>query len=337
MTARTVVPAGTLVATAFLAGLALTACDGLSAMAGFQRAEGTFERRLSVSGAASVDISTGSGAVIVRSGPAGSVVVQGRVTAHDGFGSSIDPDERVRRIAANPPVEQSGREIRIGRIDDEDLRQNVSIAYTVTVPAETSLVSRTGSGSQDVEGLRGAIEITAGSGSIHVTDAGGSVRASTGSGAIVADRVAGTFDANAGSGSIQGTGVNGAVTVKTGSGRITVSQTGPGDVHASAGSGSIELSGVRGGVRAATGSGSLTVRGEQISDWDLSTSSGSVAVELSGAPAFTLDAHSSGGRIETSYPVTVTGTMERNALRGSVNGGGPLLRLRTSSGSIRLR
>ena len=106
-------------------------------------------------------------------------------------------------------------------------------------------------------------------------------------------------------------------------------------MDASAGSGSIELSGVRGGVRASTGSGSLTVRGEQTSDWRLSTSSGSVTVELDGTPAFDLDA--SGGRIDTAFPVSVTGRMSRRELRGAVNGGGPLLRIHTSSGRISLR
>jgi DUF4097 and DUF4098 domain-containing protein YvlB len=105
----------------------------------------------------------------------------------------------------------------------------------------------------------------------------------------------------------------------------------------SSSSGSIDVAGVKGGLRASTASGPLRVQGEQTSDWRLSTSSGSVTIELGGKPAFALDAHSSSGRIDTQYPVAVSGLIGRRELRGSVNGGGPLLQVRTSSGSIRIR
>jgi DUF4097 and DUF4098 domain-containing protein YvlB len=131
--------------------------------------------------------------------------------------------------------------------------------------------------------------------------------------------------------------VKGGITVKTGSGSVVVSQASGGQVEASSGSGSIDLSGLRGGVRASTSSGTLRVQGEQTSDWRLSSSSGSVTIELSGKPAFSLDAHSSSGRIDTQYPITVVGLVDRRELRGTVNGGGPLLQVRTSSGGIRIR
>jgi DUF4097 and DUF4098 domain-containing protein YvlB len=177
----------------------------------------------------------------------------------------------------------------------------VSVSYTLVVPAETALVSSTGSGSQEISGLRERVEVQTGSGSIRVRDASSDVRASTGSG------------------------------------RIEVFKNGKGDVDVSTGSGSIEVSGVLGGLRASTGSGSLQVEGEQTSDWRLSTSSGSIQIHLSGKPAFDLDAASSSGSIQTAYPVTVSGKISRRELRGPVNGGGPLLHLRTSSGGIRIR
>lgn len=97
------------------------------------------------------------------------------------------------------------------------------------------------------------------------------------------------------------------------------------------------MTGLRGGLRASTSSGTLRVEGEPTSDWRLSSSSGSVTIALAGKPAFALDAHSNSGRIDTNYPITVTGTIDRRELRGSVNGGGPLLHVRTSSGGIRIR
>jgi hypothetical protein len=316
-----------------LALLASTACDGALVFARMPRAEGTFERALNVTGQVDLDVSTGSGQIVIRR----QVRIEGRVSASEGrtFGrSSLTADERVRRVTDAPPIEQNGNAIRIGRIDDEDLR-NVSISYTITVPPATSLTSQTGSGSQEIEGIDGAVIVRAGSGAIRVRDAGSDVRASTGSGDITIEGVRGDFSGRAGSGSIEATSIAGAVTVHTGSGRIRVAQTGTGDVEASAGSGSIDLSGVRARVRASAASGSLTISGEHTAEWRLSTASGHVDVQLDGRPAFDLDAR--GGRIDTRYPLTVNQMSDRRELRGSVNGGGPLLSVRTSSGRISIR
>lgn len=289
-------------AAAFGAALVLSQACGLSAAVMDQRAEGTFDRTLNVAGRVDLDVTTGSGRIEVRAGQTDRVEIHGRITASDWSlrGGKLSPEERVKRLQANPPIEQTGNRIRIGRITDEDLR-NVSVSYTLVVPAQTTLVSSTGSGSQEISGLRERVEAQTGSGSIRVRDASGDVRASTGSGGI------------------------------------EVFKNGKGDVDVSTGSGSIEVSGVHGGLRASTGSGSLQVEGEQTSDWRLSSSSGSIQIQLSGKPAFDLDAASSSGSIDTAYPVTVSGRVSKRELRGPVNGGGPLLHLRTSSGGIRIR
>lgn len=304
-----------------------------------QQAAGSFSRTLTVSGPVDLEVSSGSGRIEVRTGQTGRVEVSGRITAGNWgvFSSRSSAEEAVRRVEANPPVEQSGNRIRIGRLDEAWLLPHVSISYLLVVPADTALVSKTGSGSHLIEGVRGMVTASSGSGAIHVRDAGGDVRATTGSGSILAEMVGGSLSAGTGSGAIDGVNVKGGISVKTGSGSVHVSQAGGGPVDASSGSGSIHLTGLHGSVRASTSSGTLNVQGEQTSDWRLSTSSGNVTIELAGRPAFALDAHSSSGRIDTQYPVTVSGTIGRRELRGSVNGGGPLLHVRTSSGGIRIR
>jgi hypothetical protein len=325
-------------AAVLLASVALGAHD--VALAGEQRAEGGFERTLTVGVGADLEVRTGSGRIEVRHGEAGRVQIAARIVANDGWGggrSGLSPEERVRRIEANPPVTQTGNHVRIGVLEDDDLLRNVSISYTISVPPDTAVDSRTGSGSIEIEGLRRDVDAHSGSGSIRIRDAGGDVTAETGSGSITAERIGGAFAGRSGSGSIRGTGVAGAITAHTGSGSIEVSQDGAGDVSATSGSGSIVLSGVRGGVQASTASGTVRVAGQQTAAWELASSSGGIVVELAGQPKFTLDARTGGGRIETDYPVAVSGTTERRSLRGAVNGGGPLLHIRTNSGSIRVR
>jgi hypothetical protein len=336
MTGRCVIGRYRPTAMAILAAIVL-----LPAFAEAQRVEGSFQRTLTVSGPSDIEVVTGSGRIDVRPGPAGRIEISGRIQAHDGWGwnrrGPLSAEERVRRIEANPPIEQSGGVVRIGRITDTELREGVSISFTLTVPAASMVRSKTGSGSQRIEGVEGNIEASSGSGSLTFKDVGSRVRASTGSGSITADTVDGAFHATAGSGSIRATGVAGPITAKTSSGGIDVEQNGSGDVEVSSGSGTVRLRGVRGALQASTSSGGLTIYGELSAAWRLSASSGSVNVNLPGSQGFELDANTGSGHIDVGFPVTVTGTVSRRSLRGLAQGGGPLLQVRTSSGGISIQ
>src|SRR5437660_1514757 len=218
-------------------------------------AEGSFERTLKVSGPVNLDVTTGSGLINVRAGEPGTMRVLGTIRA--GTGWHIDRAEaeaKVRRLEANPPIEQNGNVVRIGRIEDEDLRRNVSISYELVVPAETRLRSETGSGSQTIDGIRGPLEASAGSGSLRVR----------------------------------------------------------------------------------TGSGRITAQGEPTGEWRLHTGSGSVTVRLPQQAAFDLYARTSSGRIHTNHTITVEGTLNRREVRGKVRGGGHLVDVSTSSGSVEI-
>jgi hypothetical protein len=67
----------------------------------------------------------------------------------------------------------------------------------------------------------------------------------------------------------------------------------------------------------------------------LSTSGGSINVELASSLRVDVDAETSGGGVSTDFPV-VMGDSDRRRLRTAINGGGPLLHLRTSGGGIRI-
>src|ERR1700742_3982163 len=108
-----------------LAGAALIVLLCLPAAA----AEGSFERTLHVTGAVNLDISTGSGSVQVRTGSGSEVRISGHIKSTDWFGNNED---RVKQIEANPPIQQSGNDIRIGHLDS-DLLHNISISYELLV------------------------------------------------------------------------------------------------------------------------------------------------------------------------------------------------------------
>jgi Putative adhesin len=294
--------------------------------------DGHFERTLKVAGAVDLDVQTGSGNITVRPGDSANVEIRGTIRAH---GWHNDAESRVRQIESNPPIEQNGNTIHIGRID-HGLTHNISISYEITVPRQTRVHSETGSGDQTVDSIAGPLDASTGSGSLRLSKIGAEVHAHTGSGDIELDGVQGSIHAGTGSGSIHATNISGGAVASTGSGNVKVEQSAAGDVDIETGSGDVEVAGVKGGARVSTGSGTITAEGEPAGPWHLHTSSGSVRVRFPAQAAFELDARTSSGHIETSHPITMTGTINPREIHGKVGAGGPLVELSTSSGSIRI-
>ncbi len=116
----------------------LAALVCLPALPATASAEGSFQRTLHVTGPVNLEVTTGSGSIHVRTGNTTQVQVTGRIKATTWFEGNAE--ERVKRIEANPPIQQSGNDIRIGHIDDPELRHNISISYELTVPPGASTI-----------------------------------------------------------------------------------------------------------------------------------------------------------------------------------------------------
>ena len=271
--------------TALMVTAALAAVPALGA-------EATFERNLTVSGRAELTVATGSGSIHLTHGSSGQIHVFGKVRS--GWGAD---EERVREIAANPPIEQTGNIVRIGG-RHENLH-NISIDYEIQAPADSYLSAASGSGEVTDDGVGENAKLSTGSGSIHAT------------------------------------ALHGSFSVDTGSGDIYADQTGDGEVKAQTGSGSIELRNLHGGLKAETGSGNIKVGGTPVAPWKLETGSGSVEV-WTGNAALTLDAESGSGSIHTDREMTTQGSSDRHHVTGKIGGGGPTVRVETGSGSIRV-
>jgi hypothetical protein len=303
-----------------------------------QGTEGAFDRTLKVTGAVDLEVQSGSGSIKVEPGAAGTVRVAARIKADNSWIAGGDVEKRIRQIEQNPPIEQQGNVIRIGRFPDTDLARNISISYEITVPAATKLAAHTGSGSIAVGAIAGPAAVKSGSGSVTVGRVGGNVEASTGSGSIKVEGAA-SLEASTGSGSIHAAAVAGPTKASSGSGSITITQSGKGDVTVSASSGGITLTGVDGAARVNSSSGSITIDGRPAGPWALHSSSGGITITVPPDAAFDLDARTNSGAIDSVHPVTmtVTGKVDKRRIEGKVRGGGPLIEASCSSGSIRIR
>ena len=254
--------------------------------------EATFERTLTINGRVELSVATGSGNIHLTHGSGNQVHIFGKV--HSNWGGS---DEKVRQIAANPPIEQTGNIVRVG-LRHENLH-NISIDYEIEAPADAYLDASSGSGNVTDDGVGENAKLTTGSGNIHAT------------------------------------GLHGSFAVNTGSGDIYAEQAGAGDVKAQTGSGNIDLKDLKGGLRAGTGSGDIKVNGAPTEDWKLETGSGSIEL-WPGSTGFTIDASTGSGRVETERDMSVQGSFDRHHVTGKFNGGGPTVRIETGSGNIKV-
>lgn len=284
----------------------------------FGAIRGGFQRTLNVTGPVDLQVQTHSGDVVVRTGPAGSVTINAKIHVSTGFffGPRVSDDD-VRRVEQNPPIRQTGNLIKI----DYPSVQNMSIDYDITVPADATVRSTSGSGNQEIRGVRGSVDLHAGSGDMQLDDLSGAVRVDTGSGNITGNRVGGNFDARAGSGDI----------------RVNFSGQGTARVHT--GSGNVELRGINGGAAVDTGSGDITADGQIRDEWSIRASSGNVRLGLPREASFNVDIHTGSGDITMSHPVNSTvqgrvGDSSRHNVSGKVGNGGPMLRVHTGSGDV---
>ena len=195
-----------------------------------------------------------------------------------------------------------------------------SVRFEVEVPYETALNLHTSGGRIDVSEIRGDVE------------------ARTSGGAIELEEIGGWADARTSGGSISFKGIDGELSAKTSGGPIRGEDVG-GDLNANTSGGSIDVRGVAGAVNASTSGGSVTVRLARGNSrgGSLSTSGGRVTVYVDPEAALDIDASSSGGGVTLDLPLTVQGRLSKNAVRGTLNGGGAMLHLRSSGGGVSVR
>jgi hypothetical protein len=295
----------------------------------------TFDRTLKVEDMVRLEVTSGSGDIVIRQGSPGTVHVHGEVRAGGFWGES--QGRRAREIAASPPIDQMGSMIRLGGSRSASPFQNVRISYTIETPADTQVIARSSSGNVDISGLSDPVNVTAGSGRVRLDQIKDSVNITSSSGDIRASRIEGSVSFTTSSGSGVFSEIHEDVRGGTGSGSIEIDRA-LGRVNVHTGSGRVRVNGAVDDVRAGTGSGSIEIRGNPTSDsfWDLGTASGEISLTVPGNAGFALSARTSSGSFKVEMPISIE-EQSRKALRAQVGDGHAHVNLETKSGNIRIQ
>ena len=179
-------------------------------------------------------------------------------------------------------------------------------------------------GNIDLKGFNGDVVLQTKSGNITLAAGFGDVKAKTSGGNVQAVHVRGAVNGQTSGGNVTLRECKGGADLKTAGGSIEVENDGP--------------------VLAKTSGGSIRCQLQKASTrqnllLDLETMGGSVNVSLVPDIAAAVEATVLGGSVTTEFPVTVeaSGTVKPDRLQGTINGGGPLLKLRAVGGNIILR
>ena len=217
-------------------------------------------------------------------------------------------------------------------------RRKLNVHFEIFVPREFDLDISTAGGSVSVEDLEGKIDLHTSGGSITVGRIEGPVNARTSGGSIKVTKAKGDVDVHTSGGSISIGETSGSLDAETSGGSITLDGV-DGDTYVHTSGGGLKLKNLAGNVQGSTSGGSIyaELTGRIDRDCYLKTSGGGITIYLPDNINAEIDAHTSGGRVSTDFPITVRGKLKSNTLYGKINNGGPVIKLRTSGGGIRIK
>lgn len=312
-----------------------------------QAGERRLDKAFTVAHGGTLTVDVDGGVVNVTGGEGNQVVVHIVVTGSD---SSLDK--------ATLSAQQNGNDIDVG-VEQKSAGffglfnwdSGSGSKVSVTVPRHYNVDLRTSGGDLVVRNIEGAATGKTSGGDISLADIKGEIRMRTSGGGIDVGRIAGNtlirtsgggisvrdmsgnLDAETSGGGIRIEQVKGNVRAHTSSGEVrAVNVIGDVDLHSSGGR--VVAQAIDGGIRADTSGGGVDVELVGANRGIVaSTSGGSVNVQVPRMISADLDASTSGGSVSCELPISASET-GRSRLLGRINGGGPLIKARTSGGDV---
>lgn len=192
---------------------------------------------------------------------------------------------------------------------------NLSLSFKVQAPIEISSQFQSSGGSISIDNLKGSQQISTSGGSIRVVNSSGTVTSKSSGGSFSLTDFEGQVDVQSSGGAVKIADLRGSVSVNTSGGSVT-------------------LEDITGKITASTGGGSIRAKLLAIEeDLSFKSSGGSISAEVPAGLGLNLDLR--GGRVNTHLK-NFDGEMKKDLIVGKMNGGGPLISMQSSGGSISL-
>jgi DUF4097 and DUF4098 domain-containing protein YvlB len=268
------------------------------------------------------------------------------VTAPRGFrevtlethGGTVDATD----LGGSVQVQTGGGAIRLDRISGPVVARTAGGEISLGNVGSSARCTSAG-GPIRADSIRGEAWLETAGGDISAGEVGGPLHASTAGGGIHVKRAGSTVSVNTAGGAIDVGSARGMVTAESASGAIQVG--GASGVRCDTREGGIQLSNVTGGLHATTAVGNVIaqlLRGGSPEDSYLVTGLGDITVfvpsNLGIRILAQIESAPSSKRIVCEFPgvkIRMDGPLA--VAEGAINGGGPLLRLSSTGGTIYIR
>ncbi|HEY8734173.1 MAG TPA: hypothetical protein VIL90_06375 [Puia sp.] len=236
--------------------------------------------------------------------------------------------------------------------NSDNWENSVSISYRIFVPATcgTHLNTsgggisisnlngeqqfNTSGGGLEVKNLRGKIHGQTSGGGIEVSDSKDDIDLETSGGGIEAKRCSGHIHLNTSGGSIELNDLSGTIRATTSGGNVDAEKIN-GDLITHTSGGNISMSSMSGSLEASTSGGNIDVEILETGKYvKLSNSGGTIHLQIPKGKGLDLDIR--GDRIKTEGLNNFSGSMEKQSINGSINGGGIPVNIDAGSGGVTL-
>lgn len=211
------------------------------------------------------------------------------------------------------------------------------VSVEVELPRRVTAKVESSGGGVEVAGLEGPVTVESSGGAVEVADVERDAVLSSSGGHVHAERIHGALRAESSGGGVEARQIGGKADLESSGGGI-VAEDIDGDLEASSSGGGVRIEEAHGAVVAESSGGPVRVgfAAGNARGGSLDSSGGGVQARVDPAVGLEIDASSSGGRVSSDLPVTVRGRIGGDSLRGELNAGGSLLKLRSSGGGITL-
>ena len=209
--------------------------------------------------------------------------------------------------------------------------------YTISVPGQFNAKLATSGGPIAVGDLTGSVKADTSGGGLKFTRLHGPLNGETSGGGIRVADCEGEIQIETSGGGIEVTGGGGSIHGETSGGGVTVKDF-RGPAHVETSGGGITIENIGGAIHGETSGGPIkAVLPSPISgDIKLETTGGGITIKVPADAAFNLDAETTGGSVSCELPITIRGEKTRGEWKGTVNGGGPTVKLESTGGGIQV-
>ena len=287
-----------------------------------------------------LNVRTSGGGITVTGQPGNETRVEVYIRPNNWNGSSLSKAEIEERLEEYElSVKKEGGTVyclakRKRESNWNDWKKSLNITFKIYSPEKVSTDLQTSGGGINLKNLTGNLEFTTSGGGLKLTNLGGNVKGRTSGGGIDLTGCRDVIDVSTSGGGIGADNCKGDIRLSTSGGGLRLKGL-DGTIKATTSGGGVRAEEITGELITSTSGGSIDADIKSFGKYlSLSTSAGSINVRMPMDKGLDLDLDAN--RVRVPEIKNFSGRMEKDRVKGTVNGGGIPVTMDANSGGIHI-